>query len=409
MNTVVSIGSITTAELTQAAAEKLHSRAERFACEVQGFAWCVENPVDVLVVDAELAGASGLDIFRQIRQIPGREHVAGILVTEKGDKWALYEALDAGLNDVVTKPVDKVELLGRLQNLLHLRSGFRGLEEKVSSLESQVDKSLDDLREANTYLNKRVQEESERCLQQQHIILQRTRVIAMGEMLSAVAHHWRQPLTVVSLLVESLRMDYDEGTLSSTGLQQYAEDIINELKMLSGTIDTFRNILKPDASKVRFELEEALKSVLIFIWPQLKDNNIRITLEDTSSHVSLFGYPREFQQVLLSIIGNSRDAIILARKPGRILIHVEQTAGEVIIAISDNGGGIDESVLARIFDPYFTTRERGVGSGVVRGTGTELYLAKIVIEEKMAGVISVENTSEGTRTTIRLPLSIEVQ
>jgi signal transduction histidine kinase len=109
------------------------------------------------------------------------------------------------------------------------------------------------------------------------------------------------------------------------------------------------------------------------------------------------GYPNEYSQVILNILDNAKDAIVLKGIEGEIKIDVEGESDSGVVKIKDNGVGIPEDVLDNIFDPYYTTKKEG------EGTGIGLYISKMIIEEHMNGRIEVQNYNRGTEFKIIVP------
>ncbi|MBB5020780.1 sensor histidine kinase [Desulfurispira natronophila] len=334
-----------------------------------------DEPFDIAILHTEQWTAITDDSACSIRE-DICSHIPTVIFGATMSSQDRIAAWNAGISDIISNSAPGQEVYARLVNLARRHKKTKTHTEELATDREQLE-----------------------------LLYQHNRVVAMGEMLSAVAHHWRQPLSVISLMVESLRMDHDDGVISSEAIAHYTHEITSELKRLSQTIDTFRNILKPDSYAEPFDLEDAIKGVLIFMWPQLKELGIRTVLDDSTSGIHLHGYQRDFQQVLLAIIANSRDSIVANKVRGIITITIEHDSDDAILGIADNGGGMDPHLLPRIFDPYFTTKHRQdvreTGGG---GAGTDLYIAKIVIERKMGGKITMENGDDGCLTTIKLPL-----
>lgn len=181
---------------------------------------------------------------------------------------------------------------------------------------------------------------------------------------------------------------------------------MNQIKFMSKTIDDFRNFFGPDKQKITFDVIKAVEEVLSILNAMLKNNSIDVKVECKQSRLLVDGYPNEFKQVVLNIIDNGKDAIIGRRdkgfikdEHGMIGIELNSENSKAIIKISDNGGGIPEKIIDRIFEPYFSTREEG------KGTGIGLYMSKMIIESSMGGRIYAENVENGAMFTIELSLT----
>mgnify|MGYP000238062494 CR=1 FL=1 len=227
--------------------------------------------------------------------------------------------------------------------------------------------------------------------EKEKLLFQQSKMALMGEMMSAIAHQWRQPLNAIAALnmtVET-KLEFNDNSLTLQDYSPVSEKIQNQLNYMSKTIDDFRDFFIPSKRKVNFSIGKAIHNVYEMISPQLKSHNIQVTIDAQS--IIINGYQNEFKQVLINIINNSKDAILSKkRKVGYIVIEVTALKEKsTLISISDNGGGIDEEIILKIFDPYFTTKFTS------QGTGIGLYMSKMIIEKSMRGQLSVRNTKSG--------------
>jgi signal transduction histidine kinase len=167
---------------------------------------------------------------------------------------------------------------------------------------------------------------------------------------------------------------------------------------MSNTIDDFRNFFRKDKEQVEFDIKEAIEKTLNLQKAQLKNHNIDVITK--LEPIKIKGYKNEFMQIILNLISNAKDAIEEKRKEkgnfkGEIIITSKKENNNIIIEIEDNGGGIKNEIKERIFEPYFTTKEEG------KGTGMGLYMVKEIVE-RMNGKIEVENTQKGAKFKIIL-------
>jgi PAS domain S-box-containing protein len=266
-------------------------------------------------------------------------------------------------------------------------------------------------------LEKRVQEEVEHNRIQEQMLMQQSKLAAMGQMINAIAHQWRQPLTTIGLYVQDVEDAFEYGELNMDYIAQFRDHCMEQVAYMSKTIDDFRNFFKPDKEKEIFDICEIMREVLSLINPQLINNNIElkifygehqvilkpgvIELPSQIKCVTSYGYPNEFKQVLLNLISNARDAIIESRSAGAensglIKLIVEPEGDIIKITLEDNGCGIPEDIRDRIFEPYFSTKEEG------QGVGIGLYMSKIIIENNMEGRIYTNLCEKGASFTIEL-------
>ena len=216
------------------------------------------------------------------------------------------------------------------------------------------------------------------------ILQQQTKMAAMGEMIGAIAHQWRQPLSVISSNIQGLKYDYEDGLINFDFIKDFISKNQKTIKFMSKTIDDFRSFFRLDKQKLNFNVKETTQSVIDMLSAQFNNNGITITLK--GDEFTYNGFKSEYQQVILNLINNAKD-VLLQNKIQNPMIEIELKDKK--ITIKDNGGGISKDIIDRIFEPYFTTKEQG------KGTGMGLYLSKMIIEENMDGKLSVYNTKDG--------------
>ena len=242
----------------------------------------------------------------------------------------------------------------------------------------------------------------------EHELRQAHKMAAMGEMLSAIAHQWRQPLNALSTYIASLPGAFYNNLITKAFVDKLVKEADAQIRFMSMTITDFQQYFRPSKSKQAFDVEEAIESALKLIKPQLRQNAITIETNDLAPlrECSVFGYKNEFVHVLVNIISNAKDAIKeKAREAGQedlsrlIDLRAECRDNTLVLKIRDTGGGVPDSLLSKIFTPYFTTKGR------VTGTGIGLYMAKRIVEAEMFGQIRADNVDGGAEFTITLPLS----
>ncbi|RLA81599.1 MAG: hypothetical protein DRG78_08965 [Epsilonproteobacteria bacterium] len=229
-------------------------------------------------------------------------------------------------------------------------------------------------------------------IKQQEIMQQQSKMASMGEMIGAIAHQWRQPLNEIGTGIQNLKYDYKDGNLND---EEFVKNFIDEnkktIKFMSKTIDDFRGFFRVDKKKKDFNIKQTTQSVIDMQSAQLKTHNITINI--TGDEFIYNGLQSEFQQVILNLINNAKDALVENNiENPTINIILDKN----IISVQDNAGGIPKEIINRIFEPYFTTKEQG------KGTGMGLYMSKMIIEDNMGAILSVKNKNNGAIFTIEL-------
>lgn len=221
---------------------------------------------------------------------------------------------------------------------------------------------------------------------------------AMGEMVAMIAHQWRQPITAIGLIAGNLRFDMMMDELESTVLEESLGTIDLHVKYLSNTIDIFRNFLKEGKKKEKIIMKNILDEVFLLVKEECKSNEIAIEINNECNDFELMTFKDELTQAIINIVNNSKEALLEHKVIApRIKIECKDDAQALYIAIADNGGGIKEEILPKIFTPYFSTKTEK------NGTGLGLYMTKTIVEENLDGKLSVQNKDDGVVFTITLP------
>ncbi len=241
----------------------------------------------------------------------------------------------------------------------------------------------------NTHLEQKVQEEVEKNEQQQLLMLHQNRLAQMGEMISMIAHQWRQPLNTLAVLNQTIVLKYKRGKLDDTLVDTFNESSKKQINQMSNTIDDFRDFFKPEKEKNEFYINDVVWHVLDILKPVFALKNIHITFEE-QSRFNIIGYPNELGQAMLNIISNAKDALLEKTiKEKKINISLKKIDNEIVLLISDNAGGVPDTIIDQIFNPYFSTKLEK------NGTGLGLYMTKMIVEEHMGAVLSVANDENG--------------
>jgi PAS domain S-box-containing protein len=234
---------------------------------------------------------------------------------------------------------------------------------------------------------------------------QAQKMAAMGEMLGAIAHQWRQPLNTLSTYVASLPAAHYNNLINKNFVETLVAGADAQIQFMSKTIDDFRHFFRPSKNKEAFDVARAVDNAIKLLEPTLKQNKVRLAvhIDEAALPFIVHGYPSEFVHVVVNIIANARDAIVERRlqearaEPGLIQVDIRSSGEVVLVRVQDNGCGIPEHLIGKIFTPYFTTK------GTTTGTGIGLYMAKMIVEKEMNGALIIDNMAAGAQMTIRLP------
>jgi PAS domain S-box-containing protein len=285
-------------------------------------------------------------------------------------------------------------------------------------LERQIRNKSLLLEDLNRDLQNAALKEYRHWLEKEEMLVQQSKMASMGEMIGAIAHQWKQPLNALGLIVQSLQDAYENGEVDKTMIDRVVDETMEQIRFMSKTIDDFRNFMSPSKEKQVFDVKIAAGEVFSLLSAQLKINSILYSLTchvhdktfhnfseiQTCGEFETNSYKNEFKQIILNLITNAKDAILERRKKGlmkgdgkgKISIDFYKKDNKIIIELSDNGGGIPEEHISKVFDAHFTTKEKDTGTGI------GLYIARTIIEKNMGGKLSVANIEGGARFTIEL-------
>ncbi len=246
----------------------------------------------------------------------------------------------------------------------------------------------------------KIQEEINKRLEQEQILIQQSKLASMGEMIGNIAHQWRQPLAQISAIHMNMKVTYDFDKFT----KEYMESKIKEANKLtaymSQTISDFQNFFKPQGEKEVFSIEKACRDAYFILESSLKAHGIEVIFHITQD-VTINGYKTEYSQVILNLLSNAKDILIERQiKNPKIELEIKDGNHFALVKIKDNAGGVDTSIIDKIFEPYFTTRHQ------TQGTGIGLYMSKNIIERNMHGYINVVNVEDGALFTVKVDKEI---
>jgi len=249
-------------------------------------------------------------------------------------------------------------------------------------------------------LKLKVEDEVKKNREKDRILIQQSKLAAMGEMIGNIAHQWRQPLNNVSLILQFLRDNYKNETVTNEQLDKFMNKANTHIEYMSETIDDFKNFYKPSKTQNKFCVKESIDTLLYMVKNQYESQNIKIEFE--SNEIEIINYENELKQSILNILNNAKDALLSKKESNDfdalIQISLKEENNKVKIEIINNGGCIQDDVIDRIFEPYFSTKFEH------QGTGIGLYMTKSIIETNMKGRIEVQNIQNGVKFIITLDI-----
>lgn len=300
------------------------------------------------------------------------------------------EYIEAFLNE------DYANLKKSLEKLL---KNYKKKEHRLETIIKQSDRQQTRLLELNreldkykNYLEERVEEEIALRQDKERMLLQQSKLAAMGEMMDAVAHQWKQPLNVIGMQAEILEYDYEDDLMDKEYIQNFRNQIFAQIEHMTDTLNEFRTFFRPNKNEEEFNVKEMIDKVLLLVKDEFMKHQITIKLNNIQDF-TIFGIENEFKHLILNIINNAKDAFndndIKSRE---ILINISHDNKS--IEIIDNAGGIPENIINDIFKANVTSKAED------KGTGIGLYMSS-QIAQKHNGELSVENVSGGAKFTFK--------
>ncbi len=366
-----------------------------------------DNPPDLILLDIMMPGMDGYEVCRRLKNNNSTKEIPVIFITAKGDYKDEKMGLEIGAVDYITKPFNPAIVVARVKTHLSLADALKKLAEQ------------------NENLSEKVEIETKKRQQKEQLLIQQSKMAAMGEMIGLIAHQWRQPLNAINIIVQEILDAYEYGEMNETLLKESISDTLKQTAFMSDTIEDFRNFLKPSKEKMEFSIYSAIVDTVRLLEKQVAKTGIEIVMEcivgatTKLTHLpvanksdscclcgldhKISGYPNEFKQVILNLLTNSRDAIIKRKESGgfredeegRIAIKLGTSNEGYVIRIRDNGGGISEEIEDKIFEPYFSTKGD-------EGTGIGLHMSRTIIEGNMSGRLFTEKIENGVEFVIEL-------
>ena len=274
------------------------------------------------------------------------------------------------------------------------------------------------LKEFNLGLQKKINSEIAKTRKMEQMLFEQKKFADMGQMINAIAHQWRQPLNNIGLIQQYLSEGFRNNTITVEEFESYSNSLMEIVNNMSSTIDDFRTFFTSNKQKDRFNLVNALKEFMRLTTPQLNSSNIKYVIrcyvcakrhifdvetlhnECDCADMEIMGHAGEFKQVMQNIVSNAKDEFAEHKTESPLLtISISIDESYVTLSFKDNAGGIPEKILPNIFDPYFTTKEEG------KGTGIGLYISKVIIDEHFGGRLRAVNVNGGAEFRVSVPRS----
>jgi signal transduction histidine kinase len=342
----------------------------------------------LIILDIQMPVMDGFEVAKYLKKSSKTKDVPIAFLTAAYKSQQMREyGLHLGAFDYFLKPIDPLILVPKIKLYVNFYT------------------ITNELKDTNAGLEKKVQEGIEKNQKMEQKLFQAEKLSSMGEMIGNIAHQWRQPLSVISTAATGIKAQKEYEMLTDEFLLDSLDTINDTAQYLSKTIDDFKNFIKGDEkSKKEFNLLSDINKCLEIESSIIKQNDINMVL-NVPEDISLWGFPNALVQCLVNLINNAKDAL-LKLDERYIFIDASEDETDVTLRIKDNGGGIEDHIMDKVFEPYFTTKDKA------QGTGLGLYMTYAIITGALNGMISVQNSEysyngkdyKGAEFIIKLPL-----
>lgn len=307
------------------------------------------DDIDIIVSDIKMPKMNGIDMVKQIQQI--NPNIPVIFTTAHGESGFLLEAIELQVEGYILKPVPIKKLINKIEKI-----------SKNIMLER---------------INKR----------QEKQLIQIEKMAAMGELIENISHQWRQPLSAISTAATGLALQKEYDNLTDKFFFETCQMIDTNAQFLSKTIENFKEKIKPQDKMKVFNLKQNIESFLELVDITIRNNNIKIIL-DLQKDIELNSYENKLVQFFINMFNNSKDIFEKTKQNDKLIFITTYTKdNNIFIIFKDNGGGIPDNILTKIFEPYFTTKHQSTN------TGLGLHMIYNFIVNHMKGDIQVENSN----------------
>ena len=323
----------------------------------------MENRIELILSDIQMPEIDGFQFAEYIKGVEELKNIPIIFITGIYNKDEYQKkGFELGAIEYISKPIDDVLLCSKLKVYIDLFESKR-----------QSDTEIDEKNE---------------------ILIHQSKMATLGEMIGVIAHQLKQPLNTLSLYCSDVKDSYKHNEIDDEFIAKFDGDTKEQIQFMSETIDGFIDFFSPHKEKKVFLVKEALDKTLSLLSKQMENNNIEII--SSVGEETAFGIETELEQVILNLITNAKDAFNERKVENRVINITSLNKDKyTVLMIEDNAGGIKEENLEKIFDPYFTTKSYG--------TGTGLYMVKLVIKTSFSGDLKIQNSKNGAKFIIVVP------
>jgi len=355
----------------------------------EGFQKFLDNKYNLIITDINMSKINGIEMITKIREVS--KNITVLIMSSDEDKKHFMDLIKLGVDGYILKPVKIPQFVEVIQKVIEKFQNKQELFEYKNSLEAMVETKTNELilknnllKENEVKLQERIDKEVHKNIEKNKQLYEQSKMASMGEMIVNISHQWRQPLSCISTGITGMQMQKEFGVLKDEAFYSICTDINKNAQHLSQTIDDFRNYISEDTIKDSFYLEHCIKSLARLISSSYKDKNVDIAI-DIEKDIEVYGSINELKQCLIHLFNNSIDKLSTVIEQRYIQIKAFSQNNKTVLLFKDNAGGIKEDIIDQIFEPYFTTKHKSLG------TGLGLNITYNIIHHALKGTIGVKN------------------
>jgi len=375
----------------------------------EGFQQFLDNKYNLIITDINIDSINGIELIKKIRDIS--KDITILIMSSEEDKKHFMDLIKLGVDGYLLKPVQVKQFVEVIQKVIEKFKNKQELFEYKNNLEDIIKQKTAELTKKNELLKKnelilheRINSEVQKNEEKNKQLFEQSKMASMGEMIGNIAHQWRQPLSCISVGVTGMQLQKELNILEDKTFYSVCKEVNENAQYLSSTIDDFKNYIEGNNKKVSFPLTQCIESLLNLMSSSYKNNNIEIDI-DISDDITIYGCINELQQCLINLFNNSIDILSTLNGIRYIEISAIKKKDTTIVFFKDNGGGIDENIIHKVFEPYFTTKHKS------QGTGLGLNMTYNIIQHSFKGTIDLKNSEfihndkryKGAQFTLTLP------
>lgn len=329
----------------------------------EGMDILLSNKVDLILSDIQMPDIDGFEFAQYLKDIEITKNIPIIFITGIYDKDEYKSrGYDIGAVEYITKPINNTLLISKLKIYIDIYDTIKESSEKLS--------------------------------QTNEILIHNSKMASMGEMIGIIAHQLKQPLNILSLYCEDMEITYEFDKITDQYMKDFSLNTKEQIKYMTNTISGFLDFFNPNKVKKEFAIANSITRALDILKNKISVNNVELDLNIDESLKTL-GVEMELSQVVLNIVNNSVDAFTENKtKDKKIVIKVYKNENKNILIIEDTAGGVENNLLPKLTEPYYSTKEQGTGIG--------LYMARLIIKNSFHGDLKILNGEHGLKFIIFL-------